>query len=147
MDFLHLENVGVLFRVEFERKEYAIFQLHWKLLTPFNQTLRSTLCDLLHLICRIPLYSCPFCKKIKTNSILLLTFYTSWLGIRPRKIDSEKSVTFEKTECATRVLYFISRIFQMKCATDVNNFFRYFLCRVSSLTPYPHNFAVFYTRH
>ena len=43
--------------------------------------------------------------------------------IRPRKIDSEKSVTFEKTECATRVLYFISRIFQMKCAIDVNNFF------------------------
>ena len=43
--------------------------------------------------------------------------------VRLRKIDSEKSVTFEKTECATRVLYFISRIFQMKCATDVNDFF------------------------
>ena len=42
---------------------------------------------------------------------------------RPRKIDSEKSMTFEKTECPTRVLYFISRIFQMKCATDVNDFF------------------------
>ena len=42
---------------------------------------------------------------------------------RPRKIDSEKSVTFEKTECATRVLHFISRIFQMKYVTDVNDFF------------------------
>ena len=40
--------------------------------------------------------------------------------IRRRKIDSEKSVTSEKIECATRVLYLISRIFQMKCATDVD---------------------------
>ena len=35
-------------------------------------------------------------------------------------------MTFEKTECATRFLYFISRIFQMKCATDANDFFSNF---------------------
>ena len=54
--------------------------------------------------------------------------------LRPKKIDSEKSVTFEKTECATRVLYFISRIFQMKCATDANDFFsNFFLGKVDGL--------------
>ena len=43
-------------------------------------------------------------------------------NIRPRKIDSQKSATFEKTECATRVLYVISRIFKVKCVTYVNKF-------------------------
>ena len=56
-------------------------------------------------------------------SVTLFPLCMCLCALRPRKIDSEKSVTFEKTECATRVLYFISRIFQMKCATDANDFF------------------------
>ena len=30
---------------------------------------------------------------------------------------------FLRKQCAARVLHFISRIFQMKCTTDVNDFF------------------------
>ena len=66
---------------------------------------------------------------IKSGKILYIPFGFFSLSVRPRKSDSEKSVTFERTECATRVLHFISRIFQMKCATDVNDFFSNFSLR------------------